>query len=580
MKQCSACWVVILAATLQLGQADLPVHCLRHQIVGEWEFTLGPLGPKRTSCGHKSPDNPYKQPHMKFLEQMGSLTKTKMTLHDPNTVSAEDSSTGTWTMIYDEAFEVATGGFVYTAFSKFEFTDAGMQHNVSKCDETQIGWYHDVARSRWGCYIGKKTTPAVAEVVEKDAGVVKGAPVLALSAFGSAVEAHAPQEDDGALSSWLDSPDQMSASEEKAPTELQKHEQEEKASQDIMETPADYQPWVPKSAGFNQPMESEWQKSVATALNFLQLGWTAKVYDQFQGKSPHELNKYAGVRRIRSRIQKPDWSDAKASFTSFLGMGSRVRRASFDADDLDWRKKDGKNWVTPVVTQGDCGSCYTISTVHMLTARNRIQQHNTAEPSFSSSFPLYCSEYNQGCDGGYGFLQSKWTEDVGLVPEHCSPFSTGGGHCAITPTCNLGNTRYRATQHHYVGGYYGGSDADSIKKELVENGPVVMSFEPSEDFMYYKDGVYKSGPHKIHQEWEQVDHAVLLIGYGMDKTAPYWTMQNSWGDDWGEDGYFRMARGIDESSCESIVVAAEVIKESSNPTLDDFVALFKATPAI
>jgi cathepsin C len=249
-----------------------------------------------------------------------------------------------------------------------------------------------------------------------------------------------------------------------------------------------------------------------------------------------------------------------------------VHRSSFEEDNFDWRVKDGKNWLTPVVTQGDCGSCYTISTVHMLTARNKIRSGKASGPKFSVSFPLYCSEYNQGCDGGYGFLQSKWNEDVGLVPEHCAPFSQGGGSCEVSSGCSLGEKRYRATNHHYVGGYYGGSDADSIRKELVEHGPVVMSFEPKEDFMYYKTGVYKSSPNKIHQEWEQVDHAVLLVGFGLDKDVPYWTMQNSWGNDWGEDGYFRMKRGSDESGCESIVVAADVVEEESNPVLDDFLA--------
>ncbi|CAK0806357.1 unnamed protein product, partial [Prorocentrum cordatum] len=41
----------------------------------------------------------------------------------------------------------------------------------------------------------------------------------------------------------------------------------------------------------------------------------------------------------------------------------------------------------------------------------------------------------------------------------------------------------------------------------------------------------------------------------------YWVLQNSWGTEWGEQGYFRMARGIDESGCESIAVAADVARD-------------------
>merc|ERR1719409_989522 len=207
----------------------------------------------------------------------------------------------------------------------------------------------------------------------------------------------------------------------------------------------------------------------------------------------------------------------------------------------------------------------------MLTARNRIKQNDLNQPSFSVSFPLYCAEYNQGCDGGYGFLQSKWSEDVGLIPESFAPY-TESGKCHVKGSCDLGAKRYRAVNHGYVGGFYGGGDEQHVKAELMNGGPVVMSFEPKEDFMYYKNGVYKSGPNQIHQEWEQVDHAVLLIGYGEDANQPYWTLQNSWGSDWGENGFFRMARGTDESGCESIVVAADVIEEGTNTVLDEFVS--------
>jgi len=574
--------VLLIAVALPNALADLPVHCVRHQIAGDWEFTLGPLGPKRTSCGHTKPDNPYKQPTMKFLEAMGPVTKRKLTLNQPNTVSIEDGTTGTWTMIYDEGFEVATGDHTFFAFSKFSFTDADRQHNVSHCGETQIGWYRDAQRTRWGCYVGKKVgvQSADAEVpAKKVTAKVSQLQSMSLQAFGSASKSISPPEEERKLkrseilTSWLDQTDRMAMEPDQDvedPAQPVVLKQEEDTAGEFA-SPPEFKPWVPSSAGFDHPMKGDWQQSVASAINFLQLGWTANAYDQFQGKTPREMNRYAGVKRNRLHAHGKEQSEEKDSFTSFLGMSSKVRRAAVEGQDFDWRKKDGKNWLTPVVTQGDCGSCYTISTVHMLTARNRITSKSTDEPSFSVSFPLYCSEYNQGCDGGYGFLQSKWTEDVGLVPEACAPFSEGGGSCQVTPGCNLGNKRYRGHGHHYVGGYYGASDADSIRKELVEQGPLVMSFEPKEDFMYYKAGVYRSGSQKIHQEWEQVDHAVLLIGYGMEKDHAYWTMQNSWGTDWGEDGYFRMERGIDESGCESIVVSASVVQESANPVLDSFI---------
>mmetsp|Transcript_6488 Transcript_6488/g.11043 ORF Transcript_6488/g.11043 Transcript_6488/m.11043 type:complete len:579 (+) Transcript_6488:195-1931(+) len=568
---------VTLAVQLRVASADLPVHCLRHQVAGDWEFTLGPTEGKRSSCGHKNPDDQFGQPPMNFLQGMGPIAKRRITLSNPNIASSEDGNTGTWTMIYDEGFEVDIGDLSFFAFSKFEFRgEDGRSNNVSHCDQTQIGWYRDTMRSRWGCYFGRKITSEQEDSLERDP------PLVVPSSFSTPdvapAEATTSRPKRLQSLSWLSSQLLPSSLEQEANDIGSEQATTAAPSLDNpYEEPPEYTPWVPSSAGYDKPMPSTWQRSVADALNFLQLGWKATTYHVFTGKTPRELNKFAGVRRHRPqshRTRKLHFGK-EPSFSSFLGIRSKVRHTvwSHPNDSFDWRSKDGQNWLEPVVSQGDCGSCYTISTVHMLTARNRIRKNSLREPSFSISFPLYCSEYNQGCDGGYGFLQSKWSEDVGLVPKRCLPFSTGGGSCQVTSDCDLGEKRYRATNHHYVGGFYGGAEAELIRQELVKNGPLVMSFEPKEDFMYYKSGVYKSSPNKIHQEWEQVDHAVLLTGYGAEKNGqPFWSLQNSWGRDWGEDGYFRMARGSDESGCESIVVSADVVEEASNPVLDDFIA--------
>jgi len=619
------------------------------------------MEPKRSSCGHSKPDDPNKQPSLDTIKQFGKTSKKRFTLQDPDTVSGADGETGTWTMIYDEGFEVAAGDLTFFAFSKFSFVAGrdGAQTNVSHCDETQVGWYHNKARDNWGCYVGKMVgshahddappqagliaessevdikphiedsllddaraaldtaatpPPAVDTYSSPDASLaadlIRGqslsgpdspsfissdslspdaSPIASLASDASsnpfyvattaaAMPDIAADAEKAELSrEWDDAGKAVAAAETTgSPFEEDPHKTDDAGVSFITNSfitketvEAVHPAWVPDSAGFDQPMQDGYQQNVADALNFLQLGWKAESYDKFTGKTPRELNKLAGTRRTRANQRAQPLPGS-----SFLGVGRKVERTQFLEANFDWRTKDGKNWITPVVTQGDCGSCYTISTVHMLTARNRIAKGDIKEPAFSVSFPLYCSEYNQGCDGGYGFLQTKWSEDVGLIPERCAPFSEGGGMCQVDSRCQLGNQRYRATDHHYVGGYYGGSTAENIRQDLVAHGPVVMSFEPQEDFMYYKSGVYRSGPDKIHQEWEQVDHAVMLIGYGNDKGkqgGKYWTLQNSWGDDWGESGYFRMARGGDESGCESIVVAGRVVAESSNSVLDDFI---------
>jgi hypothetical protein len=574
----------------------------------------------------------------------GPTTKQRISLSDPDTATKEDGSSGTFTMIYDEGFEVALPDTTFFAFSMFRWVgDGSNRKNVSKCSETQVGWYHDPSRSQWGCYFGKKvgardsadqdaprrkrpslfsssldtdyaptppdsntinqvdaamdstldqtpTSPAMDQSpssnidsskldLNQDASIVSNTLNSQDASTGSNTNSQDASTGSNDLytfqsaSALADSkPDSLSLADDKqgslwsapvqapapAPPAPQaspvtpmvnsldgdswtwpapaKKPEESLAATDswtapapasnivdnsltgeplslaIEDLPASYKPWVPSDdkqakPAYDQPLTSEWHQSVVDGLNFLQLGWKATHYKVFDNMSARQMNKFAGIRR---KVPKGERIAEQAP--AFLGLSSKLRRVHRDADfddsgapdSFDWRNKDGQNYLDSVITQGDCGSCYTISTVRMLSARNKIRLNNPSASSFSISFPLYCSEYNQGCDGGYGFLQSKWSEDVGLVPESCAPYQQSG-KCSINPGCDLGTKRFRAQNHRYVGGYYGGSDEDSIKRELLQGGPLVMSFEPKEDFMYYKGGVYRSGQNPIHQEWEQVD---------------------------------------------------------------------------
>jgi len=182
---------------------------------------------------------------------------------------------------------------------------------------------------------------------------------------------------------------------------------------------------------------------------------------------------------------------------------------------------------------------------------------------------LACSIYNQGCDGGYAYLAFKFGYEVELVPDKCMPYRSGQGKCEEKCDISKLEHTYKVTNYKYVGGSYGKCNERELMKELYENGPLVVSFVPEYPFQMYKAGIFRS---KIDSwkkkgiatkpEWEKVDHSVVLTGWGYDeeKKTKFWILQNSWGDNWGENGFFKMIRGEDHCGIESIGEAGDAIQ--------------------
>lgn len=84
-----------------------------------------------------------------------------------------------------------------------------------------------------------------------------------------------------------------------------------------------------------------------------------------------------------------------------------------------------------------------------------------------------------------------------------------------------------------------------MMKELVANGPFEVSMEVYEDFLTYKEGVYqRTKGHLLGA------HAVKILGYGVENGVKYWLCANSWNEEWGDKGFFKIRRGRSECDIE------------------------------
>ena len=89
-------------------------------------------------------------------------------------------------------------------------------------------------------------------------------------------------------------------------------------------------------------------------------------------------------------------------------------------------------------------------------------------------------------------------------------------------------------------------DLEEVKDFIKSRGSVSMIFAVYGDFFNYKSGVYVRTS-EVFSGW----HAVKVLGWGTDENGvDYWLCANSWGTDWGDEGFFKIKRGSDEANCE------------------------------
>lgn len=140
---------------------------------------------------------------------------------------------------------------------------------------------------------------------------------------------------------------------------------------------------------------------------------------------------------------------------------------------------------------------------------------------------------DQGCQGGLMDHAFGWVKANGICAEEDYPYTSGGGvrGACRTPACTPVVT---VSGHEDVPS----NDEDALKAAVSKQTVSVAIEADKSAFQLYAGGVLDSAGCG-----KQLDHGVLLVGYGSDGGKDFWKVKNSWGPSWGEQGYIRMVRG-------------------------------------
>jgi len=323
------------------------------------------------------------------------------------------------------------------------------------------------------------------------------------------------------------------------------------------------------------------------------LTWKAGVGARFQGQPLGASQSLCGVKH-----------DNYLQLTKKIAAGEiEVHNApdGFVAPDTF---DSEENWpqcakvIGDIRDQSNCGCCWAFGGASAASDRLCIATNATVSVPLSSEDVCF-SASNNGCGGG--FLHATWSYVKGGVVTGGNQDDTGplgGTYCSAfsLPHCHhhgpVGNDPYPSegdpgcpsqksprapkkcdaeavapyndfsVKYEFAGAIQSYGNEAAIQSAIMEAGPVETAFTVYDDFENYAGGVYTKTSNK-----QLGGHAVLIVGWGVDAGTKYWKVANSWNPFWGEDGYFRIIRGVDSCGIESQGMANAASAKWSGPGL-------------
>jgi hypothetical protein len=260
---------------------------------------------------------------------------------------------------------------------------------------------------------------------------------------------------------------------------------------------------------------------------------------------PRELIKKRLAHAMHSLVDSDSAGHSCPACARFPELTDAIATGAAPPEAFDWTEKGA---VTPVKNQGRCGDCFAFSCVGDVEGTWFLAGHNLT--SLSEQQVTSCDHLTDlGCQGSSSeiYTMEYVKRAGGLASEATYPFLSGA--TGISPPCN------RDKEGEIAAGPFGGSiqisggavspfkkpvSEPAMMKALVTHGPMTVAVNAMH-MESYRKGV--DNPAVCPNGLSDLDHEVLIVGYGEDSGTKYWKIKNSWKADWGEQGYYRLVRG-------------------------------------
>ncbi|CAG9316625.1 unnamed protein product [Blepharisma stoltei] len=201
---------------------------------------------------------------------------------------------------------------------------------------------------------------------------------------------------------------------------------------------------------------------------------------------------------------------------------------------IDWTQQGA---VTPVLNQGQCGSCWSFSAAGAIEGIWKISRGILIAVSEQQLIDCSTLYGNKGCEGGtVNYAFEYVIKNGGITSSSNYPYIGKQGTCK----------NYLASQKFVAISSYANVPANNVDQlyKAVAQQPVSVAVDAGQAFWQsYKSGIVSSGC------GTQLDHSVLIVGYNQTNWQPYWKVKNSWGAFWGEAGYIRIAVVNGKGAC-------------------------------